>query len=1148
MIPRPCRLLTDRQPADDNPGERRRPGRVVETQPEIPCPSCRHGNRLGRRFCAKCGSRLGAVCAACGTQNDPDEDYCGSCGAPISRTLLPGAARPAEARGVEAERRHLTVMFCDLVASTTLAERFDDEDLRDVTRRYYDACAETTRRYDGHVARYVGDGVLVYFGYPRAHEDDAERAVRAGLDMLAQLDHDFGARNAALQAGRGVRLAARIGIHTGEVVVGDLGGGEGRDDLALGETVNLTARLQGVAAPDTVVISGTTRRLVRGIFVLEDLGPQRLKGITAAVTAHRVVQPSGVRSRLDLAAGRLTPFTARHTELGVLLDCWERIQERRGQTVLVMGEAGIGKSRLVLALRERLADQAHTWLECRCSPYTQHTAFRPVIELAEQALGFQAVDTPGEKIGKLERALEVAGFALPETVPLLADFLSIPLTGAYAPLEMSPDVQRRKTLEALAAWNLALGEVQPVLLLVEDLHWCDPSSLELLGRLIEQSPTARVMIVCTARPEFVSPWPGRSNLTPLQLSRLTQRQAQDLVAALSPDRTFPEPVVDLVVARSDGVPLYVEELARMVLESGLLVEGDGRWQLAAPITELAIPVTLHDALIARLDRLSAAKEVAQRAAVLGRECSYALLARTAGLDEPMLRHGLAHLVEAEVLFQRGEPPEATYTFKHALIQEAAYQALLKRTRRQLHARIAHVLMAEFPTAAAAAPEVVARHYEAAGLVDQAVTHYQRAGEQATARSAHEEAIGHLRRAIALLAELPAGAERDTREVLLQVALGSSLCAARGQGHAETGAAYERAWALSSSSTGTPEERLTVLGGLAAFRTTRGDPRQGAEWARQQLALSAETGDTDHLLIAHMLMATAEHFMGTFTSSLAHAEEAIAIYDRARHRWIAVRYGIDQGAPALSTAGWNLWQLGYPDRALERAREAVGLARTLDHPFTLSGSLFFESVVHWLRGDPAAQSRTAEETIALSEAQGFPLWLGLAKVWGAAARAVAKADAIAVAEISEGLTLAAGTGAQGGAPALFTVLAQAQHAVGQLPEAMVAVETGLAIAAQTGQPFWDAELHRRKGELLLAAGDATEAEALFGQAIEIAREQGSRSLELRAAMSLARLLHATGRSHEARALLAPIYLWFTEGFDTRDLHEAKALLEELVCST
>ena len=575
------------------------------------------------------------------------------------------------------------------------------------------------------MANYLGDGVLVYFGYPRAHEDDAERAVRAGLDMLARLARDFGALNATLQVERGVRLAARIGVHTGPVVVGDLGGGARREDLALGETLNLAARLQGVAAPDTVVISDATRRLVRGIFVLEDLGPQRLKGIAEAVAAHRVVQPSGVRSRLDLAAGRLTLFTGRHAELAVVLEGWERTHEWRGQTVLVTGEAGVGKSRLVLALRERLADQAHTWLECRCSPYTQHTAFRPVVELIEQGLGFQAADSPADKIAKLERALELGGLTLPETVPLFADFLSVPLTAGYAPLQLSPELLRRKTLAALAAWTLALGEVQPVLLLVEDLHWCDPSSLELLGRLIEQSPTARVMLVCTARPEFASPWPARSNLTPLQLGRLTQRQARAMVAALSPGRALPEPVAELLVTRADGVPLYVEELTRTVLESGLLVEGEGRWELTAPLTELAIPATLHDSLVARLDRLSAPKEVAQRAAVLGREFPYALLAATAGLDEPTLRHGLARLVEAELLFERGEPPAATYTFKHALTQEAAYQSLLKRTRRDLHARVARVLVEEFPAQAAAAPEVVARHLEAAGLVDQAIAEYQR---------------------------------------------------------------------------------------------------------------------------------------------------------------------------------------------------------------------------------------------------------------------------------------------------------------------------------------------------------------------------------------------------------------------------------------
>ena len=666
-----------------------------------------------------------------------------------------------------------------------------------------------------------------------------------------------------------------------------------------------------------------------------------------------------------------------------------------------------------------------------------------------------------------------------------------------------------------------------MLLLVEDLQWCDPSSLELLGRLIEQSPTARVLLVCTVRPDFKAPWAARSNLTPLQLSRLTNRQTREMLAALSPERALPESVVDLVVMRADGVPLYVEELGRMILESELLVERAGRWELGAPITELAIPATLHDSLIARLDRLSAAKEVAQRAAVLGRDFSYALLVRAAGLNESTLRQGLARLVQVELLFQRGEPPAATYTFKHALIQEAAYRALLKRTHRDLHARAAQVLEEEFPAHAASAPEVVARHTEAAGLIDQAVDQYQRAGEQAAARSADEEAISHLRRGIALLADLPEGEGRDARESSLQIRLGNSLAAVRGNGHAETGAAFERARLLSGAPRDTGR-RAAALAGLSAFHTVKGDPQQGTELARVLLALARETGDTEHFLVAHAVIAHGEYYQGKFASSLAHVEEAIALYDRSNHPGIGPRYaGVDLRVSTRCYASVALWYLGYPDRALGRVREAVGLARVLEHPYSLSMTLLFEAAVRCQRRESAEQRKPAEQAIALSEAQDFPVLLGVAKVWHGEARASADGDATGVAEVSEGLALA-------------------QKAVGQLAEAMAMVEAALAIAAQAGLPYSDAALYCGKGELLLSMqdGDAREAEALFRRALEIARAQEARSLELRAAMHLARLLYAQGKSDEARALLAPIYAWFTEGFDTGDLVEAKAQLDEL----
>jgi class 3 adenylate cyclase/tetratricopeptide (TPR) repeat protein len=995
--------------------------------------------------------------------------------------------------------------------------KLDPEDLREVVRAYQGAAAGAVERFGGHVAQYLGDGILAYFGYPQAHDDDAERALRAGLAAIDGVK--------ALRERLGRALAVRVGVHTGPVVVGEMGAGARRETLALGETTNVAARLEAAAAPDTVVASGTTVRLAPGIFVTEDLGALTLKGVPEPVPAQRVVQPSGVRSRLDVAAGRLTRFVGRDAELGTLVDRWERAADGEGQNVLVVGEAGVGKSRLAYQLRERLAATPHTWLECGASPYTEGTPFHPVIALVAQGLAITTTDTTAEKVEKIERGLR--DLASPESVALLADFLGLP---PPTPLALNPDVQRRKTMELLAQWNLAISTIQPLVLLVEDLHWCDASSLELLGRIIAQSATARVLFVATARPEFTPPWPARSNLTTLQLARLTKRQAREMVTTLLAG-TVPAETLEALVTRADGVPLYVEELTKVVAEPGAARGVD------------AIPTTLAGSLMARLDRLSTAKEVAQRAAVLGREFGYPLLAAVAGLDEAGLRQGLARLVDAEIVFQRGEPPEATYTFKHALVQEAAYESLLKRTRQQLHGRVVDLLRERFPERVEREPELVARHAEAAGRGDEAIADYGRAGERAQSRSAHEEAIGQFQKAIALLETRPAGAELDARELSLQLTLGGSLIAVRDYAHPDTAAAYERAAALAEAAADAPQLGIARTG-LAICYFTRGEVERGRALAADVLAAAEARGDREQAIFGHTNVGVPEHYQGKFASSLAHCERAITLYDPAQHHGHVRVLGNDQGISALNFSAWNLYYLGQPDAALARAREAVALARRLNDPFSLAFALLFETVVHTFRRDVAAQRERATEVVALSEAQGFPLWLGLGRAYHAAARVLA-GDLAALPEIMDGLALAAETGNQSGAPGSFAHLADAQRAAGQLAEAQDTVAAGLAIAAQTGQFLFDADLHRLDGDLVLATGGpADEAADRYHRALAIAREQGARSFELRAATSLARLWRDQGQRAEARDLLAPVYATFTEGFDTADLIDAKALLDEL----
>lgn len=1031
---------------------------------------------------------------------------------------MPGADAPQA--GESGERRQITILFCDLVGSTPLSQQLDAEDWRDVIAQYQAAAAAAVTRFGGYVAKNLGDGLLVYFGWPVAREDDPERAVRAGLEIVEAVTRLAVGRSGGMTV-TAKSLSVRVGMHTGTVVIAD--GGE-----VFGESANIAARAQSAADPDTVVITGATQRLVAGLFVVEERGAQRLKGIREPVALYRVVQPSGVRSRLEVAAGHLTRFVGREIELATLIDRCERAQDGEGQTIVVIGEAGVGKSRLVYQLHEHLSAVPHTWLECGATPYTEGTPFHPVIELVGQGLSFSPEDSDADKLGKLEAGLRLMATA--ENVAVLADFLGLP---PPLPLRMSPELQRRKTIDLLTRLNLLLSLAQPLVVVVEDLHWCDASTLELLGQLIARSAEARILLLATARPEFTPPWPSRANVTVLPLARLSKRQARAMVATIGAG-ALPEEMVETLVARADGMPLYVEELTKAVVESGV---ANGSVE--------AIPPTLADSLMARLDRLSTAKEVAQQAAVLGREFSHALLAAVARMKEPALRAALSRLVNAEIVYARGEPPDTTYTFKHALVQEAAYASLLKRTRQRLHGRVVDVLRERFPARAAAEPEVMARHAEAAGRIDDAITYHRLAGEQAQGRWAHEEAIGQFRKALALLEDRPTGIERDDAELTLQLVLAASLIAMRGFAHPETGAACDRAVALARSTGDTARLDMARIG-LGNFYLNRAELERSRVLYAEVLAGAEARGDRQQEAMGHANLAVVEHTQGKFASSLARCERALALYDPEHGRGLMRVQGADDGVVAQSYGAWNHWSLGHPDKALAGAQESVAMARRLENPFTVALALFFEIVVHWYRdrrGTAAASDRLAE-LVTLSEAQGFPLWLGLGRSFQAGLR-VLNGDRGAAAEVIEAMAMAAETGNQSGVPGLMLFLAETQRTTGQLAEAQGTVAAGLAVAAQTGQFYFDADLNRLDGDLLVAlGGGAAEAVGRYERALAIAREQAARSFELRAAMSLSRLWWQQGKRAAARDLLAPVYAWFTEGFETRDLIDAKALLAEL----
>src|SRR5712691_6462084 len=711
----------------------------------------------------------------------------------------------------EAERRQLTILFCDLVGSTALSRQLDPEDYRAAVRAYQAACAAVIGRFDGHIAQYLGDGLLVYFGYPLAHEDDAQRAVRAGLGMVEAM----GALTTRLEQQHGVRLAVRSGIHTGPVVVGEMGEGSRREQLALGETPNVAARLESLAAPNTVVISAALHQLVQGYFVCDDLGAPALKGVDTPFQVYRVVGESGVQSRLDVPSPRgLTPLVGREAEVTLLLDRWAQVTDGLGQVVLLSGEAGIGKSRLVQVLKDHLVGEPHTRLECRCSPYHINSALYPVIDLWQRVLQFETAEAPADKLHKLEQMLAQYRLPLAETMPLFAALLSLP-DDRYPPLALTPQQQKQKTLEALLALLVAYAAQEPLLLIVEDLHWVDPSTLEFLSLLVDQGPTARMLTLCTFRPQFPPPWPSRAHIAHLTLPRLPRPQVGRMVTAVAGGKALPAAVVQQLVTRSDGVPLFIEELTKLVLEAGLLREHEDHYALTSPLPPLAIPATLQDALMARLDQLASAKVVAQLGATIGREFTYELLRAVAPMDELELWRGLVQLVQAELLYQRGVPPQATYMFKHALIQETAYQSLLKSTRQQYHQRIAQVLAEHFPETAETQPELLAHHYTEAGLPEQAIAYWQRAGQQTRQRSANSESCQHLTTGLEVLATVPETPARHQHELALLTALAQALSVTKGQAAPELEPVLTRAAALCQQ-VGESPQRFAVLGGLCSF--------------------------------------------------------------------------------------------------------------------------------------------------------------------------------------------------------------------------------------------------------------------------------------------------------------------------------------------
>ncbi len=1027
----------------------------------------------------------------------------------------------------QAERRQLSIMFCDMVGSTELSLRLDPEEMREVMKRYQDAAAGAIIRYGGHVAKYLGDGILAYFGWPRAYEDQAKRAIRAGLDAVVAVEQ--------VDSGELGTLSARVGIATGQVVVGDLIGEIGRESAAVtGGTPNLAARLQGLAEQSQVVIDANTRRLIGTTFKLEDFGRHDLKGFPEPVSAWGVVEENAAESPFEVTrVATLAPFVGREHELGLLLERWDLAKGGEGQVVELSGDAGIGKSSIVRALLEKIVDEPHFHLRYQCSPHHQNSAYYPIIHRIEQAARFTSLDDVDTRLDKLEALLRLSGQEIGTSAPLFAALLSLPGEKRYGKIDLAPQQRRERISKALMdqVWGLALE--RPVLFVVEDTHWIDPTTRELLEQLAPSIADASVMMLIINRQKQAQPLAPISHLTSVTLNRLSRAQSKEVIE-ITGGGIIPDEVIDQIVMRSDGVPLYAEELARSVAEAG------------AETSAAKIPETLQDSLTARLDRLGKNKKIVQVGAVIGRDFRHDLLAEVVDWPDNELANALDQMVRSELVFPRGLQPDITYTFKHALVQDAAYQSLLKRTRQDFHRRVAKTLEGRFPEFTQTQPELLAHHYTQAGLTERSIPYWYKAGQQAIERSANLEAIAHLTTGRALLTEQPTGAERDAQELDFCLALGPALMSTKGLAAPEAEEVYLHARQLCQS---VDQVALSFQAtwGLWLIYQQRGQIDLAQTATDEVLSIAErQRENVDHLMQAHHAAWTTQLFVGNISASQAHTEKGDALYDIEKHRTHAFTYGgHDPGVCAKTTASEALCLLGYADQAVQHAIDGVNLAERLSHPFSLAMARYFVAQVHQYLLEVDLVRSHAHATITMCESHGFESFRAQAVVLLGWATAIGGESKLGIAQIREGLTAWQSTGTGMRRPYFLALLADALLNAGRTEEGLNVIAEAEALIESSAETRWQAETVRLKGALMDRAGAATDdIEATYLRALEIARGQEARLLELRAAISLGHFWHGEGKVAKACELLAPLYATFSEGSDTPDLKRAATLLNKL----
>ena len=1062
-------------------------------------------------------------------------------------------AAPQTRTGVGAERRQLTTMFCDMVDSTLLSAQFDPEDVRDMIADFRETCVRVVKQYEGFAARFVGDGILVYFGYPTAHEDDAERAVRAGLEIVRVLST---ARAVEARGAISHSPAVRIGIATGLVVVGDLvGQGSEERDSATGETVNLAARLQALAPPNGVVISASTQSLLKGKFDYRNLGVHVLKGISEKAQAWHVVRASRVETRFAAAMGtRLTPLVNREEEIALLMARWQQTKDGDGQVVVKFGEPGIGKSRIIQEIFERISGDRHGHVSLQCSPYYTSTAFHPFVEQLKFSLGVDREDSSALSLASLETAIAAAHGDIDRVAPLFAGLLSIPTGDRYPPLELSPQQQKDATVAALVNHFLGLAREMPLVIAFEDLHWIDPTSREVIDLLVDRVQNRSILVIITARSEFQPSWHPHSHITTLVLNRLSRPLRTTLVERVA-GRELPKEVVEEIIVKTDGVPLFLEELTKTVLESNLLTERHGRYVLSGPWRQLAIPATLTDSLMARLDRMGPFKRIAQIGATIGREFSYETLHAVADTPAEQIEAALDHLEVAGLIIRRGDPPDALYSFKHVMIQNAAHASLLHSERRKLHSRIARVLARMYPEKTEREPELLAHHLTESDHSEGAASFWLKAGRRAARSSANLEAIGHLRRGLTVVQANARMQGADEMELELRIALGNALIAAKGYAVQEVEQNYIRALELGLQ-LNDDEKVFAATRGLWVCHFIRADLARAHDLSVELLKFAKRARlnerirpeqQTGYLIEAHRAIAMTMLYRGRFVASQHHLHRCINLFSPDLHSDLMERHGIDSGVVSLSYLGYLLWFLGRPDAARQHSEKAIANAEKIRHPFTLAFALVFGAYLCQHLRDVEGTRDHANRAMIISTEHNFLHWKQQATILrGWALAQLGEADE-GLGQMRFGLDEYEAMDSWLAGCWFRCLLAEAYAKVGMRDAALRALDGALATARRTGDHSYLAEVYRLQGEIMLSSGDPASlqgAEDLFRLSLEIARKQGALSWELRTAVSLARLSHQAGKCEQASLLIGPIVGRFSEGFSTPDLKQAMQLIDEL----